>query len=138
VAAARTNLCLQISSWSWSTLTPSLITTRSPKILASLTPIPRKFNYARLCSPSIWPTFSQKRFKKFVELGGFALVGGAVIEAGGSDAAHATPAKPKARGKKPAATPMSAKKRKVKAMTPCEDEDEEGDIKHQTGSEQED
>jgi hypothetical protein len=73
--------------------------------------------------------FSQKRFKKFVELGGFALVGGAVIEAGGSDAAHATPAKPKARGKKSTATPMSAKKRKVKVMTPCE-EDEKEDVKH--------
>jgi len=66
------------------------------------------------------------------------LVGGAVIEAGGSDAAHAMPAKPKARGKKSAATPMSAKKRKVKAVTPYEEENEEEDVNHQIGSEQED
>ena len=66
------------------------------------------------------------------------MVGGAVIEAGGSDAAHATPTKPKARGKKSAATPMSAKKRKVRAMTPCGEEDEEEDVKHQIGSERED
>lgn len=67
------------------------------------------------------------------------MVGGAVIEAGGSDAAHAMPAKPKARGKKSAATPMSAKKRKVRAVTPHEEEDEEEeDVKHQIGSEQED
>ena len=66
------------------------------------------------------------------------MVGGAVIEAGGSDAAHAMPAKPKARGKKSAATPMSAKKRKVKAVTPYEEENEEEDVNHQIGSEQED
>jgi hypothetical protein len=66
------------------------------------------------------------------------LVGGTVIEAGGSDAAHATPPKPKARVKKPAATPMSTKKRKVRAMTPYEEEDEDEDVKHQVGSEQED
>jgi hypothetical protein len=66
------------------------------------------------------------------------LVGGAVVEAGGSDAAHARPAKPKARGNKSAATPMSAKKRKVKAATPHEEEDEEEDVKDQIGSEQED
>jgi hypothetical protein len=65
------------------------------------------------------------------------LVGGAVIDAGGSDAAPATPAKPKARGKKSAASPMSAKKRKVKAMTPYE-EDEDEDVSHQVGSGQED
>jgi hypothetical protein len=66
------------------------------------------------------------------------LVGGAVVEAGGSDAAHAMPAKPKARGKKSATAPMSAKKRKVKAVTPHEEEDEEEDVKDQIGSEQED
>ena len=66
------------------------------------------------------------------------MVGGAVVEAGGSDAAHAMPAKPKARGKKSAATPMSAKKRKVKAVTPYEEENEEEDVNHQIGSEQED
>jgi hypothetical protein len=48
------------------------------------------------------------------------------------------PAKPKARGKKSAATPMPAKKRKVRAMTPYEEEDAEEDLKHQIGSEQED
>ena len=66
------------------------------------------------------------------------MVGGAVIEAGGSDAAHAMPAKPKARGKKSAATPMSAKKRKVRATTPYEEENEEEDVNHEIGSEQED
>lgn len=48
------------------------------------------------------------------------------------------PAKPKARGKKSAATPMPAKKRKARAMTPYEEEGEEDDVKHQIGSEQED
>jgi hypothetical protein len=33
---------------------------------------------------------------------------------------------------------MSAKKRKVRAMTPYEEEDEEEGVKHQIGSEQED
>jgi hypothetical protein len=82
--------------------------------------------------------FSQKRFKKSVEFGGFALVRGAVTEAGGSDSAPATPTKPKAPGKKSAATPTSAKKRKVRAMTPYGEEDEDEDVKHQVGSRQED
>ena len=66
------------------------------------------------------------------------MVGGAVIEAGGSDAAPTTPTKPKARGKKSAATPMSAKKRKAREMTPYEEEGEDEGVKHQVGSEQDD
>ena len=56
------------------------------------------------------------------------MVGGAVIEAGGSDGA---PAKPKARGKKSTATPMSTKKRKVRAMTTYEEEGEDEDVKQE-------
>jgi hypothetical protein len=58
------------------------------------------------------------------------LVGGAVIEADEANAAPVTPAKPKARVKKSAATPMATKKRKVRATTPYEEEGEDEDIKH--------
>jgi hypothetical protein len=70
-------------------------------------------------------SFSQKRFKKTVESGGFALVGGAVVEPG---ATPATQAKPKAAGKNPAATLTPTKKRKMKGSSPCEENDKGEDM----------
>lgn len=64
--------------------------------------------------------FSQKRFKKIVEIGGFRLVGGAVVEPCGSDGAPATPGKAKAQTKKSAETPRPAKKRKREEVTQSE------------------
>jgi len=79
---------------------------------------------------------SQKRFKKIVELGGFGLVHGAVVQPGGSGVAPSTPAKAKAESKKPAATPTPSKKRKRNATTPYKEEDEDEGVKQEVGAEQ--
>lgn len=70
----------------------------------------------------IWLLLRQKRFKKIVEIGGFRLVGGAVVEPGGSDDAPATPSKAKAQTKKSAETPRPAKKRRMEEITESEAE----------------
>jgi hypothetical protein len=81
--------------------------------------------------------FSQKRFKKIVEIGGFRLVGGAVVEPDGSGGASATPGKAKAQTKKSAETPRPAKKRRREEVTQREaDGDDEG-VEQEGISEQE-
>ena len=93
----------------------------SPAKLVSIMPTTRM-----LCSSDVADAHlrkdRQKRFKKLVESGGFALVGGAVVSADGSGAAPVTPKK--AKGKK-VATPASKKRRVADAG----EDDQEGEVK---------
>ena len=78
---------------------------------------------------------SQKRFKKYVELAGFSLVGGAVVGPG-ADPGAATPAKEKGFGSRVVKrAPTLAKKRKVEPAPAYEEEGEDEDLEREAGSE---
>jgi hypothetical protein len=81
--------------------------------------------------------FSQKRFKKIVEIGGFRLIGGAVVEPGGSGGTPATPGKAKTQTKKSAETPRPAKKRKREEVTQSEADGGDESVEQEGISEQE-
>lgn len=73
-----------------------------------------------------------------MELGGFGLIGGAVVALDGSGGALAIPAKAKVPRKKSVATQTPSKKRKTMATTPDrEGSDVEEGVKQEIGSEQE-
>ena len=79
---------------------------------------------------------SQKRFKKIVEIGGFRLVGGAVVEPGEAGGPPSTPRKARAQTNKPTETTRPAKKRKLEEMAQSEAEGDDESVEQGVISEQ--